>query len=159
MSVGSLLGRVVLFVAAAACAACVAASPGPPAFSATAPTVALQPHPEPGSAAAPSRVEAPAALSGRLPPEVIQRVVREHFEEFRRCYEAGLGRDATLSGRVNVRFVISRQGTVASASDGGSSLPDAQVRDCVINAFKPLEFPKPENGTVTVVYPIMLAPG
>ncbi len=101
----------------------------------------------------------PAPVSGRLPPEVIQRVVREHFELFRKCYEVGLGRDATLEGRVTVRFVISREGKVENPSDSGSDLPDAQVRECVINAFKQLEFPKPENGIVTVVYPIMLAPG
>jgi hypothetical protein len=36
---------------------------------------------------------------------------------------------------------------------------DRAVRDCVIDAFAQLEFPAPEGGIVTVVYPIMLAPG
>jgi hypothetical protein len=99
------------------------------------------------------------ALTGRLPPALIQRVVREHFGVFRSCYEAGLGRNSELTGRVTVRFVISREGLVVSAKDGGSDLPDIQVRDCVINSFLKLQFPKPDGGIVTVVYPILLAPG
>jgi hypothetical protein len=97
-------------------------------------------------------------VSGRLPPEVIQRIVREHFELMRDCYLSGLARHPNLTGRVTVRFVISREGLVSLARDEGSDLPDAQVRDCVINAFTKLEFPKPEGGIVTVVYPILLAP-
>lgn len=99
-----------------------------------------------------------ARASGRLAPELIQRVVRQRFELFRTCYEAGLGRDGKLTGRVIARFVITREGTVAKVSDGGSDIPDAQVRDCVLEKFGQLEFPKPEGGIVTVVYPILLAP-
>jgi hypothetical protein len=97
--------------------------------------------------------------TGRLPPEIIQRVVRENFEVFRKCYEAGLGRDAKLTGRVTVRFVIGRDGKVSNVVDGGSDIADAAVRECVLTAFYGLQFPAPEGGIVTVVYPIMLAPG
>jgi hypothetical protein len=97
-------------------------------------------------------------VSGRLPPEVIQRVVREHFTVLRKCYEVGLGRDPNLTGRVVVRFVIGRDGKVSAVKDGGSDIPDAQVRECVLGAFSALEFPAPEGGIVTVVYPILLAP-
>ena len=31
--------------------------------------------------------------TGRLPPQVIQMIVREKYETFRKCYEAGLGRN------------------------------------------------------------------
>jgi hypothetical protein len=98
-------------------------------------------------------------LSGRLPPEVIQRTVRQNFGEFRKCYEQGLARDSNLEGRVQVRFVIDRDGSVRNVTDDGSDLPDLAVRDCVLEAFKLLKFPAPEGGIVTVVYPIMLAPG
>ncbi len=98
-------------------------------------------------------------VSGRLPPEVIQRIVRQNYGRFRMCYEQGLGRNPNLEGRVSARFVIGRDGSVSNVSNGGSDLPDSGVVSCVVSAFYGLSFPQPEGGIVTVVYPIMLAPG
>jgi pSer/pThr/pTyr-binding forkhead associated (FHA) protein len=98
-------------------------------------------------------------VSGRLPPEVIQRIVRQNFGRFRMCYEQGLARNPNLEGRVAARFVIGRDGAVSNVSNGGSDLPDSGVVSCVLSAFYGLSFPQPEGGIVTVVYPIMLAPG
>mgnify|MGYP006314362019 FL=1 len=60
-------------------------------------------------------------MNGRLPPEVIQRIVRQNFGRFRLCYENGLRNNPTLSGRVSVKFVIDRSGAVSTAQDGGSA--------------------------------------
>jgi hypothetical protein len=98
-------------------------------------------------------------VSGRLPPEVIQRIVRQNFGRFRMCYEQGLGRNPNLEGRVSARFVIGRDGAVSNVSNGGSDLPDSGVVSCVLSAFYGLSFPQPEGGIVTVVYPIILQPG
>jgi hypothetical protein len=98
-------------------------------------------------------------VSGRLPAEVIRRIVRQNFGRFRLCYEQGLGRNPNLEGRVGVRFVIGRDGAVSNVSNGGSDLPDSNVVNCVIKAFYGLSFPKPEGGIVTVQYPIILQPG
>lgn len=103
-------------------------------------------------------VRGATTVSGRLPPEVIQRVVRQNFSVFRKCYELGLARDPNLQGRVTTRFVIGRDGKVSHVSDQNSDIPDAEVRECVLNSFYKLEFPEPEGGIVTVVYPIQLAP-
>jgi hypothetical protein len=108
---------------------------------------------------APRIREGATAVSGRLPPEVIQRIVRQNFGRFRVCYENGLRARADLHGRVTVRFVIDATGSVASAADGGSDLPDPGVVSCVVSAFRNVGFPAPEGGTVTVVYPILFAPG
>ncbi len=99
------------------------------------------------------------SVSGRLPPEVIQRIVRQNYGRFRMCYEQGLARNPNLEGRVQVRFVIGRDGSVSNVSNGGSDLPDSGVVSCVISAYYGLSFPQPEGGIVTVVYPIMFAPG
>lgn len=98
-------------------------------------------------------------VSGRLPPEVIQRIVRQNYGRFRLCYENGLRTNPNLQGRVAVRFVIGRDGAVSNVSNGGSDLPDASVIQCVIRAYYGLSFPQPEGGIVTVVYPIMFSPG
>jgi hypothetical protein len=99
------------------------------------------------------------SVSGRLPPEVIQRIVRQNYGRFRMCYEEGLARNPNLEGRVSVRFVIGRDGSVSNVANGGSDLPDNGVVQCVVRAYYGLSFPQPEGGIVTVVYPIMFAPG
>jgi hypothetical protein len=97
-------------------------------------------------------------VTGRLPSDVIQRIVRQNFGRFRACYEIGLRTNPNLEGRVMARFVIGRDGAVSNVSAGGD-LPDATVKSCVASAFYGLSFPSPENGIVTVSYPIMLTPG
>ncbi len=100
-----------------------------------------------------------ATVSGRLPPETVQRIVRQNFGRFRLCYEQGLAQNPSLAGRVSVRFVISGDGNVSNVGNGGSSLPDAGVQACVQQAFYGLTFPQPEGGIVTVVYSINFEPG
>jgi hypothetical protein len=97
-------------------------------------------------------------VSGRLPPEAIQRIVRLNFGRFRGCYDRGLLRNPALTGRVLTRFVINRNGEVASVADGGSDLPDSAVVSCVVKSFAGLSFPQPEGGIVTVEYPITFRP-
>lgn len=96
-------------------------------------------------------------VSGRIPPEVIQRVVRQNFGRFRACYEAGLRNNPSLSGRVAVSFVVGRDGSVGSAQSAGSDLPDSGVVSCVVKQFYGLSFPAPEDGIVRVSYPIMFS--
>jgi hypothetical protein len=98
-------------------------------------------------------------VSGRLPPEVIQRTVRQNYGRFRMCYEQGLVKNPNLEGRVATRFVIGRSGTVQNAQNGGSDLPDSGVVACVVSAFYGLSFPEPQGGIVTVTYPIAFSAG
>lgn len=110
--------------------------------------------------AKPPRVRAEGVTtSGRLPGEVIQRIVRQNFGRYRFCYEQGLRGNPNLQGRVAVRFVIGRDGGVSQVQNGGSDMPDANVVSCVVRSFYGLSFPAPENGIVTVNYPIMFQPG
>jgi hypothetical protein len=97
-------------------------------------------------------------VTGRLPPETIQRIVRESFGRFRACYEEGLTRSPSLEGRVATRFVIARDGSVAATADAGSAMADARVVSCVVRAFGTLSFPAPTGGTVLVEYPLQLSP-
>lgn len=98
-------------------------------------------------------------VSGALPPDVIQRIVRQNFGRFRLCYENGLRSNPELAGRVSVRFTIGLDGNVANVLNGGSDLPDGGVVACVVRAFGGVMFPAPDGGSVTVTYPILFAPG
>ena len=108
---------------------------------------------------APSMRVGATTMSGHIPPEVIQRIVRQNFGRFRACYESGLRSDPSLAGHVSVRFVIGRDGSTMGVANGGSDLPDGGVVSCVVRAFGGLSFPAPDDGIVTVVYPIVFAPG
>jgi tetratricopeptide (TPR) repeat protein len=96
-------------------------------------------------------------VSGRLPPEAVQRTVREHFGRFRACYHQGLLRNPALEGSVLTRFMIARDGSVQSPeSDNG--LGDIDVARCIERAFTALRFPAPAGGVVTVIYPLRFSP-
>ncbi len=99
------------------------------------------------------------STNGRLPAEVIRRIVRQNFGRFRLCYEAGLRSNPGLSGRVVTKFVIGRDGAVAQAQDAGSDIASQEVVSCVVRSFNNLSFPSPEGGIATVTYPIVLSPG
>jgi hypothetical protein len=99
----------------------------------------------------------PETVSGRLPADVIQRVVRQSFGRFRLCYENDLRTQPHLSGRVSVRFVVALDGSVASASVADTSL-STSAASCVARAFAGLSFPAPDGGIVTVTYPIQFSP-
>lgn len=98
-------------------------------------------------------------VNGKLPPEVIQRIVRQNMGRFRLCYEAGLRSNPTLTGRVTTKFVIGRDGSVAQSADGGSDMPSQEVTSCVVRSFQNLSFPQPDGGIATVIYPIVFTPG
>jgi outer membrane biosynthesis protein TonB len=99
----------------------------------------------------------PHPSKGRLPAEVIQKVVREHFQVLHGCYENGAERNPQLTGRVSVRFVIGPDGTVLSPNAVCTSMPDKAVVSCVVDVFRQLPFPQPEGGSVTVVYPLLFS--
>ncbi|MFO0548702.1 MAG: AgmX/PglI C-terminal domain-containing protein [Polyangiaceae bacterium] len=104
----------------------------------------------------PPNVRGDMGATGKLPPEVIQRVIRQNFSRVRLCYEEGLKKDPKLAGRVTINFVIGRDGSACSVSGGG--VPDAALVNCVTKTFYTLKFPKPEGGIVKVTYPIEFQP-
>ncbi len=100
-------------------------------------------------------------VTAGLPPEVIQRIVRQNFGRFRLCYENGLRSNPKLAGKVAVRFTIGKDGAASGVSVlKDTTMPDANVSACVTRAFAGLSFPQPDGGgIVTVNYPILFAPG
>jgi hypothetical protein len=99
-------------------------------------------------------------VNGRIAPEIVQRIVRASFDRTKACYERALKKTPSLTGRVTTRFVIDEGGKVSSAAPeaSGTTLADAQAVDCVVGVFKTLEFPKPQGGIVTIVYPLVFSP-
>lgn len=95
---------------------------------------------------------------GRLPSEVIARIVRQNWGRFRLCYEKGLAKTPTLAGKVTIVFSIDHNGNVASVADNGSDLADKDVVACVQRPFSTMSFPQPEGSQVDVTYSLNFSP-
>ena len=96
-------------------------------------------------------------VSGGLPPEVVQRIVRQSFGRFRLCYETALAKKAGLAGRVEVTYRIAGDGS-ASGVRATSDFP-GPAKECIAEAFRGLTYPTPEGGrAVEVTFPLVFEP-
>lgn len=93
-------------------------------------------------------------VQGSLDKELIRKVIRDHRDQIRFCYESQLQRHPKLAGKVAVKFLITANGTVAVASVSQSTTGVGALDSCVVTKVKTWLFPKPKGGgTVTVNYP------
>ncbi len=92
-----------------------------------------------------------------LDREIVRRVIRQHKNEVRYCYERGLASKPELSGRVVTAFTIATTGRVLGSAVTESSLRDRDVEQCIAEAVRRWEFPSTQQ-MATVSYPFMLTP-
>jgi hypothetical protein len=101
-----------------------------------------------------------AEVKGSLDKDIIRRIVRAHINEVRHCYNQGLTRDSSLSGKVTIQFTVNPVGSVPVALVSESTIKDSDVSNCIAKAVKRWKFPKPYGGgNVVVTYPFVLEPG
>ena len=104
--------------------------------------------------------QAKAQVKGALDKDIIRRIIRNHINEVRFCYNQGLARDPNLKGRVAIQFTIGPTGQVPVAVVAQSSVKDKNVSNCIAKAVKRWKFPKPPGGgNAVVTYPFVLEPG
>jgi hypothetical protein len=93
-------------------------------------------------------------VHGSLDKEIIRRVVHLHMNEVKFCYDQELAKKPALAGRISVQFAISSAGQVFTSVMQSTSMNDAQVENCVVNAVRRWEFPRPMGGGMAIVlYP------
>ncbi len=98
-----------------------------------------------------------ADVRGSLSKEVIRRVIQRHINEVRFCYEQELNQRPDISGRVQIKFIISPSGAVQAANVENSSLGAARAEQCIAQAVRRWTFPAPDGGGIVVVsYPFVL---
>lgn len=100
-------------------------------------------------------VTAPGLTStGTLSKEIIRRVVRQHRNEIRYCYERELQKNTKLAGTVHVKFTISGTGRVLAALIGSSTVNNRTMESCITRKIQRWSFPEPQGGgIVRVNYP------
>ena len=72
------------------------------------------------------------------------------------CYEKELTRNQNLQGRIMVQFTIGATGQVLTSIVQSSTMGNPPVEQCIANAVRRWEFPKPQGGIVVVTYPFVL---
>lgn len=93
-------------------------------------------------------------IRGSLDKEIIKRVVRQHRNEIRYCYEKELQKNAKLAGQIKVKFTISGTGRVISAIVSSSTVKNRSVEGCMTRKIRRWAFPEPKGGGIVIVnYP------
>ncbi len=97
-------------------------------------------------------------VSGRLPSQVVVRVLRQNMQRFRMCQVRTHVNVPQFVGVASVRFVIDRSGATASYPEATSAIADPPFLKCLEGAFSNLSFPAPDAGEVKVQYALRFAP-
>ncbi len=101
----------------------------------------------------------PPVLDGAGDPATFSREVNAHLSALRVCYERALRRDASLAGRVVLRFTVTAAGTVADVSIDEASIADPAFRDCLMKAVSHWRFTAPSKGAIEISFPFIFQSG
>jgi hypothetical protein len=95
-------------------------------------------------------------ILGALDKSLIDRVVKSHLAQIRFCYEKELNKNPKLFGKIIVKFVIAKNGSVSSATTKASTMKNPIVEQCVNKRFLRMKFPSPKGGGIVIVsYPFV----
>lgn len=97
------------------------------------------------------------APAERIPPALVQRIVRQQLGRFRNCAERGLQVDPNGVGRVSTNLAIGPEGAVTLVSTVPNGGVPALVAQCIAAGARGLSFPKPEGGIVTVRFEVVIS--
>ena len=104
-------------------------------------------------------VSAPArrakVTGGSLPREAIAKVINEHLNEVRGCYERALLKSPGLAGKLLLEWTIDTTGRVSEIKVKTSTLRGPDVPNCIVGSLKTWVFPAPKGGRVIVSYPFL----
>lgn len=91
---------------------------------------------------------------------MIDAVIKRNMNQIRYCYTRELTRQPSLAGKVTVKFVIAKDGTVSSSTTKASTMGSPAVESCMNGRFMRFQFPEPKGGGIVIVsYPFIFAQG
>ncbi len=98
-------------------------------------------------------------ILGALDKDIIARIIGDNVESIRDCYQNFLKASPNLAGKLVVKFVIAKDGTVSSAVTKSSTLGSPEVEACINHAVMGFVFPEPRGGGIVIVsYPFLFSP-
>ena len=106
------------------------------------------------------RIGGDPIILGALDKSLIDAVIKRHMNQIRYCYQRELTKNPALGGKIVVKFVIAKDGSVSSASTKSSTMGSPAVEGCINSRFMQFKFPEPKGGGIVIVsYPFIFAPG
>lgn len=106
------------------------------------------------------RIGGDPIILGALDKSLIDAVIKRHMNQIRYCYQRELTKNPNLGGKVTIKFVIAKDGSVSKASVKSSTLGSNAVTSCITGRFMRFKFPEPKGGGIVIVsYPFIFAPG
>jgi hypothetical protein len=99
-------------------------------------------------------------ILGALDRSLIDEVIKRHMNQIRYCYQRELTKNPALGGKIVIKFVIAKDGTVSSAEKKTSTMNNSAVEQCIVGRFMRMVFPQPKGGGIVIVsYPFIFSPG
>ncbi|MCB9673012.1 MAG: AgmX/PglI C-terminal domain-containing protein [Alphaproteobacteria bacterium] len=99
-------------------------------------------------------------ILGALDRSLIDAVIKRNMNQIRYCYQRELAKKPSLGGKIVIKFVIAKDGSVSSASKKESTMNSAPVEQCIVGRFMRMKFPEPKGGGIVIVsYPFLFSPG
>ena len=98
-------------------------------------------------------------VDGSLDSNAIAKVVKKRQRMIQDCYNKELKRDPSLKGKVEIEFTIGENGRIEEALVVGNTMGNKKVGNCIVGRLKRWKFPKPDGGSVTVVFPFIFSAG
>ena len=106
------------------------------------------------------RIGGDPIILGALDKSLIDAVIKRNMNQIRYCYQRELTKNPNLGGKIVVKFVIAKDGTVSSATTKLTTMNSAAVENCINGRFMRFQFPEPKGGGIVIVsYPFIFAPG
>lgn len=107
-----------------------------------------------------SKVGGDPIILGALDKSLIDAVIKRNMNQIRYCYQRELTKNPALGGKITVKFVIAKDGSVTKADIKQSSMGSASVEGCIASRFLKFQFPEPKGGGIVIVsYPFIFQPG
>jgi hypothetical protein len=105
--------------------------------------------------AVPPVVIGQATVSGGLDRATIRRYIMRRYEQIRYCYDKQLLAHPNISGEVEIRFLITPNGTVQGSNGAAGAGMDHEVASCAADIIGSIAFPAPgDGGGVQVNFPL-----
>lgn len=98
-------------------------------------------------------------ILGALDKSLIDQVIKRNMSQLRYCYQRELTKDPALQGKIVVKFVVAKDGTVSSATTKSTTMNNVAVEQCINGRFMRFQFPEPKGGGIVIVsYPFVFSP-
>jgi hypothetical protein len=95
------------------------------------------------------------SIQGGMSREMVKRVIDQHLDEIQYCYESALMENSAIMGRIVYEWKILMSGNVGEVRIVSSTVNSHIIHDCIKEAIKTWQFPKPVGAEVIVSYPFV----